>query len=442
MGLYPLSLQGAGTEDIEALPSYVVRLAAAHGVSVHQFLLHLASRAPPEHANAFRTLEVADLPSLVRANTTTEFLVQVLADSHVEQIETLGSATLLPLRHVLNRAAGYFSKQFRWCPACFDEQMRSGDPAYFKLSWLLRDIKACRHHRLQLKERCRKCNKPLNLKSRWLSVAHCCHCEASLFHMTKRDRIVLDPHAAAPDLLLLIADMVATPENVFPPRGVSRYLRGLLDVAANTKQEIDLFRSISYEECWRYASDDEPVTLRTARRLAYYLEVPIYHLLLGGDATSRSFGFAFKHPLPSWMTRPHRLHSPNREWLQSSLSSWLKKSPRSLRYIAKQLGVSVGAMRYQCPNLVATIAARRKQKIKEDRENKQRSAVMMVCTEISHWNLHHRAPISRKALLRAIRQKSTLPKHILRRAIAELLPAEPHLRLGGAEYSDIASASP
>jgi len=426
--LYPLALRGAGTEDIEALPSYLIRLATTHGVSVHQLLLHLAVGSPPEHVNAHRTLQAADLPTLIRANATTEFLVQLLADSQVEHIETLRSATLLPLRQALNRSTRDFSQQLRWCPACFQEQVRDGDQAYFKLIWLLRDVKACRHHHMYLKDECQQCSKPLDSKSRWPSAAYCCHCEVPLFRMTKRDRVVLDSQAAALDLVLLIADMVVAPNATFPPHGVSRYLRRLLDVAANTRQEIDLYRSIPYEECWRYTSDSEPITLRTARRIAYRLEVPIYPLLLGGDAVNKSFGFAFERPLPFWLTRPNRAHAPNREWLRSSLLKWLKKPPRSLAQIATQLGVSGGALRYQCPDLVAEITSRWKQMMKEKRESKRKAAVSMVEMEISQWDLRHSIPISRKALLRVVREQSNLPKYLVRQVVAKLYLSRLRLR--------------
>ncbi|QBH00943.1 TniQ family protein [Xanthomonas oryzae] len=422
--LYPLPLQGLGTEDVEALPSYLVRLAAAHGVSVHQLFAHLAPDASEDRVNAHRTLQATSLAALVRANATTDLLAQTLANIGVEKINALRSATFLPLREVLNRSMRGFSKELRWCPACLQEQMRSDTPVYFKLAWLLQDVKACRHHRMRLREVCRRCRKSLDGKSRWASLAKCCHCEAALFQMRRTDRIVLDPQATAPDLILLIADMAAAPSSVFPPHGVSSYLRKLLDLAVNTRHEIDLFRSLPYEECLRYASDNEPITLGTARRLAYYLEVPIFNLLLGGEGANRSFGFAFKRPLPVWLARPHRSRSPHRDRLQSQLSEWLEKPPLPLARIAKRMGISTGALRYQCPDQVAMIASRWKQKAKEDRESKMKAAKLTIWTEIAHWDCRHKTPMSRKALMRVVREKSSLPKHILRRAIVELYPSE------------------
>lgn len=404
-------------------PALLVRLAAAHGVSVHQLFAHLAPDASEERVNAHRTLQATGLAAFVRANATTDLLVQTLANIGVEKLDALRSATFLPLREVLNRSMRGFSKEFRWCPACLQEQMRSDTPSYFKLAWLLQDVKACRHHRMRLREVCRRCRKPLDGKSRWASLANCCSCKAPLFQMRRTDRIVLDPQATAPDLILLIADMAAAPSSVFPPHGVSSYLRKLLDLAVNTRHEIDLFRSLPYEECLRYASDNEPITLGTARRLAYYLEVPIFNLLLGGEGANRSFGFAFKRPLPVWLARPHRSRSPHQHRLQSQLSEWLEKPPLPLARIARLMGVSTGSLRYQCPDQVAIISSRWKKKVRDARDLKIKNAKLLVWTEIAHWDFRQKAPMSRKALMRIVRNNSDLPKHLLRKAISELYPS-------------------
>lgn len=87
------------------------------------------------------------------------------------------------------------------------------------------------------------------------------------------------------------------------------------------------------------------------------------------------------------------------------------------------MGVSTGALRYQCPDQVATISSRWKKKIREERDIKMKNAKLFVWTEIAHWDFRQKTPMSRKALMRIVRNNSTLPKHLLRQAIAELYPS-------------------
>jgi DNA-binding CsgD family transcriptional regulator len=423
--LFPLAVRGAGTEEVESLSSYLLRLAAFHGVTSTQLIAHLSDFAPRLNLPSYRSLQATPPATLIRANKTTELLVNSLVDANVEAADVLRSTTFLPLGGALKRSMGEFSRYLRWCPACMSEQLKEGTTPYFKLSWLLNDVKACRHHRMLLRMQCRKCSRKQDGMSRWSSLSMCCHCGASLSSIGKKDRIVLDPIGAAPDLLLLIAQMAIRPSATFPVGAVQQYLYQVLARAADNAFEIELFRAVPYEQCLRYASSSEPVTLRTARRIAYYLEVPIYDLLSGAKGTSRSFGFSFKRSTPLSTPLRKSPRARQRDLLRKKLKQWCKQKPRSLAEIARRLGVSTGALRYHCPDISKRLIERRKQYLIEETERKERLARDSVASAMAAWNAEYQGPISRKGLLRVIPwQGGRIPKRVILSTIEAALPLD------------------
>ena len=423
--LFPLAVQGAETEDVESLSSYLLRLAALHGVTTSQLLAHLSGFAPRSSIASYRSLQATPSALFIRANKTTELLVNSLADTNVEAIDVLRSTTFLPLGGALKRSMGEFSRYLRWCPACMSEQLRDGVPPHFKLSWLLNDIKACRHHRLLLRMQCPKCKREQDSMARWRSLSECCHCGAPLSSIGRRDRIVLDPLGTAPDLLLLIAQMAMKPLATFPSGAIQAYLHRLLSNAAADASEIELFRSVPYEKCLRYASSTEPVTLRTARQIAYYLEVPIYDLLSGARGTSRSFGFSFKRSTPLSRSQRKSPRAKQRDQLRRKLQPWCRRTPRSLAYIARRIGVSTGALRYHCPDISKRLIERRVQYLIEEKERKRALAKKSVTDAIEAWSIGSQRPISRKGLLKKIPwQRIGIPKRTMLSAIESAVPVD------------------
>lgn len=423
--LYPLPLQGVGGEDIEALPSYVLRLATAHGVSLHQMMGHLVQCSVGAGHPRPPALQASQPAALIRPNTVTAWLVETLSALEAAPIETLRTATLLPLREALSRSLRDFSSMLRWCPLCIEEQVRANQPAHFKLVWLLNDVTVCHHHRLPLRQTCRRCRKPLNSCGRWPSLAACVHCQAPLSLLAKRDSRVLDPQNAAPDLVRLIAQMAAAPMARLPAHAVAQALCKVFDAVVNTPEEIDRFRKLTYDDCLRYASSSEPMTLRTARRIAYFLEIPIYDLLRGGEETSRAFGFALQRDLPHTMRLHRTAPSPTRAALTEKIDQWHEREPVSLRQIAREIGTSTGALRYHCPKQAAVLTARWRQHLRQVRDQQRHAAMLATWTEIAHWELRYAEPMTRKGLLRIVRQKTKLPKHLLRKALAALYPLQP-----------------
>ena len=143
--LFPLSLRGVGTLDVEALSSYIYRLAIAHGVSTGRLLTHILSWYGADHPEAREGLSsiysTGDLSIYIRPNHGTLQMVNLLA--HTTGNDRLRCGTFLALQDALDRSVNVFSQRVRWCQACMAEFHKLDDPGYFKLLWHLKAVTHC-----------------------------------------------------------------------------------------------------------------------------------------------------------------------------------------------------------------------------------------------------------------------------------------------------------
>ncbi len=241
----------------------------------------------------------------VRPNTTTEHAVEILARSRCETRDQLRRSTFLYLSPALARAYNTYSRRLRWCPACLYEQPLMGCEPYIKLVWLLNGVRACHIHQLVLRDTCPHCGRYPRPWSGWSSFSLCPHCNGPLDTVSPCDQIDLTPEASAPDLVSLV-EGIATRTLPFPVGAVNRYVDRVFDEAWAGERELALWEKLPRDECLRYSSPDEPVTLAIARRIAFRLEVPILELLDSDRPTTRSFGFAAEAPLPAHCSRAEK----------------------------------------------------------------------------------------------------------------------------------------
>ena len=417
--LLPLALEGVGTRSIEALSSYICRLATIHGTKPGELLTHLA-HGTDNSLRLLRGLRAQTYSALVRPNTTTEAVVKLIARGHAESHQNLERGTFLHLRQALARAQGTYSNQIRWCPGCFHEQLLDQGHAYLKLSWFLVAVSVCDIHRIALRDCCPHCGHEPKPWRGWASFEQCPHCEGRLDLITSSDTKILDPEPAACDLVDLVGE-IACATQPFPAGEANRYIAHRLEEAWRQEREQELWKKLPRDECLRYQVDGEPITLAVARRLAYRLEIPIADLLRGGATSNRTFGFATAVPLPMSMQSAHRNGSIDSAVLVKQLRLLLDPAsePLSLREIARRLNVSVGAMRYHAPLPVAKLAERYKRHQRIVRLEKQSAAARAVLDGIRKWHLDETAPIGNKALLKQLMKNTGLPKEVLRKAIKE-----------------------
>lgn len=419
--LLPLPMEGCHTQDIEALPSYVRRLAAVHGVTPGGLIRHIACGTAHEVA-LIAALHGQSLPSLVRPNATSLLFVEVIADARAENIYNLKRSTFALLSPALARSPSIFARRFRWCPACFHEQLLETGNAYFKLAWFLTLVRACDRHRILLRDCCPHCGQHPKPWHGWARFERCQICSKRMDIVSAYDTVVHDSEFAAPDLIALVGE-IAVAFDPFPAGAACRYLNRLFDEAWRHEREDEFWSKVPRDDCIRYCNPEEPMTLAVARKLAYQLEIPIADFLRNVDGVSQSFGFAASCPLPRSMRAVHRQGVINAPILVKQMGLFLddEATPVSLREIARQLGVSVGALRYHAPGLTAKLVARHERHRRRTQAQKDLAVVRAVLDGARTWSASNVIPIAKKPLLRMLRKKTGLPKEKLRKAIQRLL---------------------
>src|SRR5690606_2675152 len=257
--LLPVPLEGKGTREIEALPSYLARLAAAHGVTIGGLFRHLLDDYEGGVAVG-GALGAQPLAASSRPNATAERTIKVLARGGCESEQGLRHATFLHLTPALARSPGTYSRHLRWCPGCLHEQSVERDTAYLKLCWFLEDLRACDRHHIVLRDTCPHCARRPATGRWWPSFSVCPRCEDPLDIVHSSDQLEHDTEAYAPDLLDLAAE-IATRTGAFPAGAVNRYGGQVLAKAWASERESELWKKLTRDECLRYSVSDEPITL-------------------------------------------------------------------------------------------------------------------------------------------------------------------------------------
>lgn len=417
--LLPLKLLGVGTGNVEALPSYLVRLASVHAITTGKLLDVLSNgvQVPRGGLAAALQSQPSAFASLVRPNITTLQTLRAAALHSIESRDTLTQGTFAVLNPSLKRSADAYAPTVRWCPACLAEQVKDCGVAYLKLVWFLRDVRACIDHRVRLRDRCPTCRRFPRPVNRWNCIGTCQFCSGRLDQLTLDDTPAIDPQEAGPDLVRFVADLVQR-KTPFHVGSVNRYVRAVFGEAWASEREQALWKRLPRDDCLKYGSLAEPVTLPTARRLAYLLEVPICELLEGPAPSIQSFGFATEHPLPAPMRAAKRRAKTDAMAIERHLTSALDEGRTcSLREAAREIGTTVGAMRYRFPVLVNRLSLLRSAHLAAELHRKKACARDALFSAVCSWPATQAKPLTRKALLAHLFAHTKLPKNVLREAI-------------------------
>ncbi|CAM5417339.1 hypothetical protein RLIN73S_05976 [Rhodanobacter lindaniclasticus] len=413
-----------GTQDVEAFPSYLIRLASSHGITTgHLLRLLLAGDAGTCPALAAGA-QSQPFAGLVRPNATTLGVLECTSMRVIESLDTLTHGTFAHLMPALKRSANTYTRTVRWCPGCLGEQEVEHGAAYLKLVWFLNEVETCAVHRIRLRDRCPVCQRIARPMNRWGTFAACQHCAAPLNRVAADDVLQVNSEAAAPDLIKFVGDLVhrSVP---FPEGATNRYVDHIFDEAWASNRERELWERLPRDDCIRYASANEPVTLPAARRIAYLLEMPLYELLEGDLPSVQSFGFATEQLLPESMRPGKRGSKVDTKAIEERLLAALEAStPISLRQAARDIGTTVGAMRYHFPGLVSRLSLAWAAYLTSELNRKKIQAREATFNGIQTWRQRHTKPLSRKGLLADLMRETGIPKNVLREAIQQWwLPA-------------------
>ncbi|WP_440224486.1 TniQ family protein [Dokdonella sp. MW10] len=214
--LYPLPIQGVGTARIEALSSYLMRLAHMHSVSTALLIQHVCEAGggslPPS------AILAGPISAVIRPNATTDGLVKTLAMAGRERAQDLECLTMLAISDALHRGMKTYSQYLRWCPGCFADQVKAGTPSYFQLAWQISLLGICYDHAMRLRDRCPHCNGRQDGYRLRQDLARCVKCDGRLDMVYTTD---LSTEAPIKDITNLVEHIAQAPG---PPVSCGRHL--------------------------------------------------------------------------------------------------------------------------------------------------------------------------------------------------------------------------
>jgi hypothetical protein len=433
--LFPVALQGIGSSEIESFPSYLHRLAYAHGIYVGELLKFSYKYAVKEKIirNIYFLPHYITVSELIRPEKVTSMLVDLF---HQLTDQKLEGSVLWFFENCLGRSAGEIVEGFRWCPECFSEILNMGDEAYFKLIWHLTAISACPIHRTPLINKCEfcGCTQTSYIKSR--AIGFCQDCGKSLSGRKKKLRpidIIRSWEDIGLDIVELFKDMASLQPNSLPVNGIHKSVEDIFDYYWRVNREDEFYTSLSRDELLAIVYKQAPVSLKSARRIAYRLGIALCALLSGDAAkTSNMLDHEQFCTLPPGYLDASKKTKKDHMVILNKIKVELKnsKAPPSLKRLAKQVCVSIGYLEYRHPVLVANVVARHQAYCEEMMLKKLHKAQSSSLDFFLNEKYDSQTK-SRKQAYRTLRAETGLPKHILKRAIQTAYAALHKVELEG-----------
>lgn len=263
--LYRLKPLGVGTGLVESLWSYLVRLADAHAVRLHDF--YWAVLAPVAKITRPRCSKVALVP--LKGERTEKI---------VAAVETLAMRTGLVrttlIRGEENSGILVTTKKHReWCAGC----LASDVVPYDRLVWSISDVTHCSVHRIRFMDRCPSCRRRQIPTAVGVSIVHCSYCGASLTGTAGDGPLLVDDYQVwtASETAALV---LAMDQQKLNPGMLTHNLRVTKTVCGGHKPFARLLQ-VALNSVLAWERYDNCMRLQVALRWAWVTNVPIGDLL-------------------------------------------------------------------------------------------------------------------------------------------------------------------
>ncbi len=412
--LFPISLNGAGTTDVESLPSYIHRVAIAHGVSVGQILSLVNMNVGDSFR--FNTSYIRPEEMICKTNTTDNF---ISAFELATGKKLLGS-TFWIVNGLIGRSVKEIISGFRWCPECIND-MNQTEGAYFKLIWHLRSVSACHIHRTPLISCCQNCKHDQTSYRKRENIGFCQNCGHSL---GLRAIPLLENNIASSwddigyDILEFLRDISDVDPIELKNEGLYKSLLDLHVFYSDTGRIDEFNKIVNPEDLRNILYRRKPVSLMVVRRIAFGFGVPLFSFLTGDVMKtislidSRDVINTKKYCLESRQNVNH-VHA---DVLRSIDSARKIYPPLSLKSISKYVGISVGYIEYRLPLVKNQIVEAHSNYVKE-KELRNLYQAQAKALSFFYDEKYSKCNKSRKQAYKVLREETGLPKFVLKKAI-------------------------
>ncbi len=294
--LLPLEIIGKNTGDVEALHSYVLRLARLHSVTP-SYLFEVIARRAGRHSELRPGDRITAVvgPQLDRPRPAEHSVVPLLTTMASECEIALKNSTFMFLSKALSRTVNCYSRFSKWCPGCVADQSLEGVPVHHKLVWSFSAVKACHVHRMGLTNRCLECGaRPLGGPA-YADSCRACGTRFDRVHASTRVAVAHEEYAL--DLVELVdSSMFRTGD--YQVGAIKSFIHRLVCYVWLEKRERYRFEGLPRHEFMTYLRREHPPTLSMVRRTSARLGLPIDSLLHPWGPYTRDF-FLPEHAPPS-----------------------------------------------------------------------------------------------------------------------------------------------
>ena len=173
--LLPLAPIGLGTGDVEALSSYLVRLANAHWVSPTRLYLELIEK----HAG-LRVRPLKSTAGLDGYGSSAHWLTDAISEFSPLRSSFRELSCLRWKGVVSKRQHGVMAETMRWCVLCYREMRQREVPLHNKLLWSVKSVDACHDHGNRLSTVCSSCGRRPCLNRSNSIAGLCSYCGSNL----------------------------------------------------------------------------------------------------------------------------------------------------------------------------------------------------------------------------------------------------------------------
>jgi hypothetical protein len=422
--LFPIGARGRGTAEIESLPSYIHRMAYRHGIYVGELLRFSENqiRRDSAYPGMLGTLpSYLYISELLRCNRLSKYLVDMF--EYLTQ-QPLSGTFASVISDSFTRSSNELLEGFRWCPECIGEMLELGEEPYFKLIWHFHAVKACPIHRSPFMQACDYCGCGQTTYRKVRNLGTCQHCARPLsLRKTPIQTSDLEPswEDVGQDVLELVSEVQRHGVSSLPPDGLVTSVDQLFDHYWKLDKEKRFYELLSREKLLAVVYHRKSLCLNDARKLSFRLGISLYDLISGNAIqTTPLLTVADYCPFPKSFRNP--IHHEVRD--HKAILRRLKKlsrttqgcPPLSLKGTAKELGVSIGYLKYRFPVQVEEITTRYKL-FKEEDYLKKIYLAQKRSLEYFMSRAGNTSPKSRKQAYRQLREETGLPKWVLKKAI-------------------------
>lgn len=182
--IYPIKPIGLLTGDVEALSSYITRVANAHWVSPSHLCKELIEHYLHESPCRFKSDSRIDTMSKL----SQQLCLALELGSPLEL--DFGELTLQSWGHAIDiKSRGKCFSNQRWCDACLREFESNGIPLHYKLYWMLSPVEICEIHKMYLSSLCPNCNSNQSYISSNKIPGHCQFCGSKIFAFSSSQKL-------------------------------------------------------------------------------------------------------------------------------------------------------------------------------------------------------------------------------------------------------------